>query len=270
MQYPHRPTPEPRAKGRGMRQVHESSTKADVSGPDHDPSMSVREDPAERGKEKAEAAQLKFRTEVRRARLGQSKSQKVAAAQADIKAPVWSRIETGRQDVGLGLAGRMAGAVGLDLVLQLYASDTVLRDVAHIRLLRDLKATLGPQWRWRLEVPVGDPPDQRAWDAIATHRQTRLQIRVEAETNLRDCQAVLRKVEAKRVADGQPRVLLAIRDSRHNRDAVVEAREELETAFPIPSRVGLALLRRGEDPPGDLLVLVDWVRPKPKASPGTD
>jgi len=231
--------------------------------------MSVRQDPAERGKEKAEAARTKFRTELRGARLGQGKSQKVAAAQAAIKAPVWSRIETGRQDVGLGLAGRMAGAVGLDLVLQLYPSDTVLRDAAHLRLLRDLKATLGTQWRWRLEVPVGDPPDQRAWDAVATHRLSRLGIRVEAETHLRDCQAVLRKVEGKRVASGEPRVLLAIRDSHHNRDAVAEARDELDTAFPMPSRVGLALLRRGEDPGADILVLVDWIRPRPAAASST-
>jgi len=223
--------------------------------------MPTRETKVDRVQERADAQTKRFADEVRNARLNLGLSQAVVADRADIDRADWSRIERGKQPrITFGLACEMAAAVGLDFVVNLYRSDTVLRDHAHVRLLMDLRGLLGPGWSWRYEVPVGRAPDQRAWDAVAVHDQTGLSIRIEAETNLRDIQATLRRIEAKRVADGTPRLLLAIRDSHRNRDAIKEADEILGATFPAAPRTGLAKLRLGNDPGADLLVMVDWAK----------
>jgi len=221
--------------------------------------MSARDDPIERGRQKGLAAQHRFQAEIREARLTLGKSQRVAASEAGIDPAVWSRLERGaREALTLGLVGRMAAAVGLDAVLQFYPADRVLRDIGHVKLLRDVRTLLGAEWRWRYEVLVGTYPDQRAWDAVATHPRTGTVIHVEAETRLRDCQALMRRIESKRAVIAGSRVVLAIRSSRGNRIAVDEARDLLASAFPVPTREALAALRGGTDPGGDAIVLVDW------------
>jgi hypothetical protein len=84
-------------------------------------------------------------------------------------------------------------------------------------------------------------------------------IHVEAETRLRDVQATLRKVAGKAAVD-PGRVVLAVRDARSNRLAVAAAADILGSAFPASARRALALLRAGQDPGADLLLMVDWAR----------
>jgi transcriptional regulator with XRE-family HTH domain len=230
-----------------------------MSGERHRRGMSTRSDAIDRGRRKGAAMQAAFMTEIRAARISLGKSQADAAREAGIDPAVWSRLERGeRTTLTLTLIGRMAAAVGLDAVLHFYPATHVVRDEAHVRLLRDLKALLGDGWSWRHEVPLAGHVDLRAWDAVGTHRRTRLEVHVEAETSFRDSQMVMRRVEAKRIADGQPRVLLAVRASRRNREAVAAVRAELETAFPIGARAALTALREGRDPGGDALLLIDW------------
>ncbi|MFN8622955.1 MAG: helix-turn-helix transcriptional regulator [Chloroflexota bacterium] len=223
--------------------------------------MSARDEPIHRGTEKGRTAWNAYRREIRQARLSLGKSQALAARQAGIDPATWNRIENDRQRaIDLELAGRMAGVVGLDLTLSLYPAPRLLIDAPQLELWADTRYVFGPPWGWRSEVHVGDAHDQRAWDLQGIHRQTHLKVCIDAECVFRDCQAVMRRVEGKRMADGQPRVILVIRDSRANRRAVEEARETLKTAFPIDGRAGLAALRRGEDPGGDVLLMVDWHR----------
>lgn len=223
--------------------------------------MSARDDVVHRGQEKGRAAWDRYRREIRHARLGLGKSQALAARQAGIDPATWNRVEKDHlQKVDFAMLGRMAAVVGLDLTVNLYPSARRLHDSPQLELQADTRYLFGPAWDWRTEVHVGIPPDQRAWDLGGTHRRTRLQVRLDAESVFADCQAVMRRIEGKRVADGDPRIVLAVRSSRGNRRGVDEAMDLLRTAFPVDGRVGLAALREGEDPGGNVLLMVDWYR----------
>jgi transcriptional regulator with XRE-family HTH domain len=229
--------------------------------------MAAREPKVDRVTVRTQTQTKRWADEVRAARLNLGLSQALVAKRAKVDRAAWSRLERGKgKVVTFDLACRMSAAVGLDFVVNLYRSDTALRDVAHVRLLQDVRRMLGPDWSWRYEVPLGLAPEQRAWDAVAVHDRTQLAIRVEAETRLRDAQATLRRLESKRVADGEPRLVLAVRDTRNNRDAVREAAEILASAFPALRCSALARLRAGEDPGADLLLMVDWIRVTAEAS----
>jgi hypothetical protein len=221
--------------------------------------MGAKETNADRARRRADKLLEQLVDEVHDARLTLGKSQAACATEAGIDRAEWTRIERGdRQRVPLGVASRMASAVGLDMVVNYYPADRVVRDIGQLRLLADIRAMLGPDWTWRFEVPVGVPPDRRAWDAVGTHRLTGLVIRVEAQTRLRDIQAILRRIELKRAADAAPRVILAVRSSAINRLALAAAEDVMRSNYPVSSRVAVARLRAGVDPGGDALMLVPW------------
>jgi len=78
---------------------------------------------------------------------------------------------------------------------------------------------------------------------------------VEAETHLSDVQATERKIHLKQRDAGMPRVILLLRDTRHNRRILAES-PGLRRAFPLTSRQVLAALRAGRDPGGDGIVFL--------------
>jgi hypothetical protein len=80
-------------------------------------------------------------------------------------------------------------------------------------------------------------------------------IGIEAETRIRDGQALLRKLALKRRDGGVDRLVLVVSDTRNNRDAVRLLEAELRAAFPLHGRVGMARLTAGKDPGGDFLIL---------------
>ena len=218
--------------------------------------MSTRDSIIEQGRRKGEAASRQFVSEVREARLNLGKSQATAARQAGVDRSVWTRIERGQRAVpDWEVAGRMAAAVGLDLSVQLYPASRILRDEGHVILLRDGRVALGPGWHWRYEVPT-DSSGQRAWDAVAQHRESGLEVEIEAEVQLRDIQALCRRLRTKRGASGSRRVLLLVRDGVRNRIAVREAALIVGTEFPVPAREALRALRAGMDPGGDACILL--------------
>lgn len=165
--------------------------------------MATRDSVMARGRRKGASAKERFCEEIRIGRVGLGLSQASASSRVGISRASWTRYEAGERDVpSWDVAGRMAAAVGLDLVVQLFPSELDLRDTPQVTLLGDLRTVLGPGWSWRYEVRVGPAPDQRAWDAVAEHRDTRLTIRVDAETRIADCQRVLRKTRSKAAAWG--------------------------------------------------------------------
>ena len=186
---------------------------------------------------------------IRIARAGLGLSQATAAARAGISRSAWTRFEAGEREVrSWDVAARMAAAVGLDLVVQLFPSELVLRDAPQVALLRDLRQLLGLGWSWQYEVRVGPAPDQRTWDAVAEHRITRVTVRVDAETRISDCQRILRRTRLKSDAGDKGPVVLAVRDTVHNRHALRGASDIITTEFPIPMRTAVRALRSGLDP----------------------
>ena len=166
-----------------------------------------------------------------------------------------SRIEGGRAPrVSIERVSTILAALGLELAVRAYPAGPPIRDAAHIRLLARFRQRIGPGWRWRPEVPIGAPGDLRAWDGVLV-RDGRV-IAIEAETRLRDVQALLRRVAAKR-RDGAPdRLVLVVADTRSNREVVHVARPEFAAAFPADARTAWSALAAGLPPPDDALILV--------------
>jgi hypothetical protein len=88
------------------------------------------------------------------------------------------------------------------------------------------------------------PRDPRAWDA--TISGPGWSIGVEAETRVRDLQAVERRLTLKQRDGDVSTVILLLGDTRHHRTLVRNADAALAIAFPTPARTALRLLRRGE------------------------
>lgn len=104
------------------------------------------------------------------------------------------------------------------------------------------------------EVPLPIPGDRRAWDARIGGAGWMLH--VEAETALRDVQALERRVALKASDAGVGDVLLLIADTRRNRAALAGTREALRIRFPLDTRQVLWSLGRGGRPSGGGIVLL--------------
>ena len=98
------------------------------------------------------------------------------------------------------------------------------------------------------------PGDLRAWDATAVCPTCR--IGVEAETRLRDIQALDRRLALKERDGGMDRVLLLVLDSRSNREIVRAHGDVLSVRFPVNGLRALELLGAGVDPGGNALVIL--------------
>jgi transcriptional regulator with XRE-family HTH domain len=217
--------------------------------------MSVRVDPVERGARKAEQARQDFAREFRDARLAAGLSQDHVGRAVGVSGTHVGRIERNvAHGLSFDLAGRMAGVVGLDLRVLTFPGPARLHDQAQVRLLRRFRKRLGAAWEWRLEVPVSEAPDQRAWDAAGTHSITQFTFVLDAETRLHDSQQLLRRIALKRRDGGTPRIVLLVNDTRHNREVFEEAEESFRAEFPADARHALAALDGGLDPGADAVV----------------
>src|SRR5207237_5268388 len=97
---------------------------------------------------------------------------------------------------GLVESHRLATIVGLDASFRLFPGGDPMRDAGHAQLLERLRARIHPTLRWSIEVPLPILGDRRAWDALIGGNGWREG--VEAETGLRDGQALSRRLELKR------------------------------------------------------------------------
>jgi len=221
----------------------------------HARTVPPRERPVDRGARRGREIRVNLGHELREARLLNGLTQAHVARAAGTSRPVVSRIEAGAaRAVSVEQIARLLAVVGMELWARAYPAGSALRDAAHLALLERLRKQIGPAFRWRTEVPVGPPGDQRAWDALLTGIGVR--IAIEAETRLRDLQALLRRLELKR-RDGQvDRLVLLVADTRANRAVLREAAGLLAESFPVRHAVALAALSEGRDPGGDAIVLL--------------
>ena len=166
-----------------------------------------------------------------------------------------SRIERGQSPhVAYETLAMIAAALGMDLPLRAFPSGEPVRDAAQLALLGRLWARMPAHTRHRNEVPIGIERDQRAWDAVV--HGSGWAVPVEAETRLRDVQALLRRLALKQRDAGVDRVLLLVADTRHNRSVLRLAAVEFASAFPERGRDALRALEAGEQPAGSAVVLL--------------
>jgi transcriptional regulator with XRE-family HTH domain len=208
--------------------------------------MSNRERNADRATMVGRRLQAELGLDLREARLARGLRGSDVARVANSSKSHVSRLELGLlEDVSLVDLARHAAAVGLKLHARFYPTGGGLRDAAQLDLLRRLRARIGDRWNWQLEAPLNIPGDLRAFDALLT--RPGVTVAVEAITRLRDAQAQLRAAALKQ-RDGQvARLVILLRATQHNREALASAADVLATAFPLGTRATLAALTAGKD-----------------------
>jgi transcriptional regulator with XRE-family HTH domain len=207
----------------------------------------------DRARERALDIRVRTGREVRVARRAAGLSLRAAGAAVGISPSAFSRIERAIEPgVTLERLCLACAAVGLDFGGRTYLNGEPVRDAGHLRLLARLRAVLPPNAPWRVEIPIVG--DSRAVDALT--RLSGKTIGFEAELRLEDLQALARKLALKRRDAGLDVLVLVVADTRHNRSVLEVHADALKPAFPLPARVVLSALRRGEAPSGDGLVVL--------------
>jgi transcriptional regulator with XRE-family HTH domain len=216
--------------------------------------MATRDRPVDRANRAVALLVSSTARELREARQAAGLSQRAVASAAGVSHPTVSRVERGvSPEVSLLVIARLSAVVGLKPTLQLFPDGDPIRDIAHVHLLERLHARIHPQLRWRTEVPLPIAGDPRAWDA--TIAGLGFVVGVEAETRVRDAQAVGRRINLKQRDGELDHVILLVAGTRANRRALVAA-SGLAEAFPISQRDCLRALREGGDPGGSSIIVL--------------
>lgn len=153
----------------------------------------------------------------------------------------------------------MVAATGHELGWKLYPVASVrLRDSGQLGLAQVIVAAAHPTWTPKFETPVA-PGDLRAADLLLDGVGGT--IHVEIERVLLDVQAQLRSGKIKReiLAQrlGKPvQFLLAVADTRANRDRMAPFTDLLARALPVSSREAWNAIRSGAPMVGDGMLLV--------------
>ena len=217
--------------------------------------MGTSERAVDRGRRLGERTVAELGHEIHMARLARGLSQADVGRAVGLSGARVSLIERGRVPrVPFMHLVRILAVLGLELSARAYPVGQPLRDEAHLALLTALRSRIPAGMSWRTEVPLPLAGDGRAWDAVIGARQTA--IGVEAETRLRDVQALERRINLKKRDGGVQRVLLLLRDTRWNRTVTRSHSAELRVAFPISGGVALRALSAGHDPGGDAMILL--------------
>lgn len=193
--------------------------------------------------------------EFREARLAAGLTQRQVAEAVGISHTELSRIERGLALwVPFETLVVIAAVLGLDLPLRAFPVSGPIRDVAQLHLLATFRALLPAGLSWRTEVPLHIERDLRAWDAVVGGQGW--QVPVDAETRLRDVQALIRRAALKRRDDGTEVMILLVAGTRHNRQVLRLAKLDLVADFPLAGREVLGALSRSEPPSGSGIVVL--------------
>jgi transcriptional regulator with XRE-family HTH domain len=217
--------------------------------------MPGQERAVDRGARRAAVFVHELGRDLRDARLAHGLSQADVAHAAGLSQPEVSRLERGLvPHASIVDIARLLSTVGLELSARAYPSGQPLRDAAHLRLLAKFRACLNPSRAWRTEVPLPIDRDLRAWDGFITGPTFR--IGVEAETRVRDLQALARRIGLKQRDSNVEHVILLLAGTRWNRGLVRTYAAELATQFPGKGRDVIAALSAGSDPGASCVIVL--------------
>jgi transcriptional regulator with XRE-family HTH domain len=217
--------------------------------------MGTRERRFDRARRLARHALATIGEEFREARLAAGLTQRQVAAAVGISHSELSRIERGLAIwVPYETLVIIAAVLGLDLPLRAFPVGGPVRDRAQLDLLAKFRAALPKDLSWRTEVPLRIERDLRAWDAVVSGPGWKVPL--DAETRLRDVQALARREALKRRDDDTETMILLVSDTRNNRQVLRLAKPDLVADFPVPGRIALAALSSGQRPPGSAIVIL--------------
>ena len=144
--------------------------------------------------------------------------------------------------------------MGLKLLVRAIPGTGLALDAGQLALIGRLRAQLPPSVRVRTEVPLPIPGDRRAWDAVLD--LTPDDLPVEAETRMRDIQAIDRRCALKLRDSPFDRMVLLVADTANNRTILQQYREQLRASFPLDTRAALRALRAGRTPETSAIVIL--------------
>lgn len=217
-----------------------------------------------RARRQAEA----FGVDIAMARAGLGLSLRSTSLRSGVSADAIRRVERGDPSVQLDTLCAIGEAVGLDVVLKGYRTESPsLRDSRQLALARLLSRIAHPGWKAQLEVPAGTHGE--AVDLVFFGPSEILA--TEIDRLLLDFQDVHRRNVRKRqfLADRHQRpvrLVMVVQDSPRNRRAVEPHLELLRAVLPAGSREVLQSLRSGEPLGRDGLL---WIRPHRPPTPGS-
>jgi hypothetical protein len=148
----------------------------------------------------------------------------------------------------------IAAVLGLRVAITFHRGGTPLRDAGHQALIGRLVRMLSPSWNVFREGPFPTQGDPRFWDALL--RLPVQVVGVEAETRVRDLQALVRRMRERARDGGADCLLLVLSDSAANRAVVDELRTALGPDFATAQSALLSALRAGTPLPGSGVVLM--------------
>ena len=188
--------------------------------------------------------------EIRVARITSGRTQGAVARVVRTSTARISRVERGLvPSITLRQLARIAAAVGLRLYIRAFPAVRRLLDQPQLDLLGELRGRAHSAWRWETEVPIPLPGDLRAGDARAAIPGCT--VLLELWTRLADWQAQSRGALLKQRDLHADRLIIVLKASRANREALRQAGPQSRASFPLESREILRALAEGRDPGGN-------------------
>jgi transcriptional regulator with XRE-family HTH domain len=196
-------------------------------------------------------------SQLRDARIVAGLSQSECARQLGLSQSYLSKLEANRvDDVSVARIAAIASLFGLEPSLTLHVAGVPLRDKGHEALLQRFFARLSPAWTVTREASFPTLGDPRWWDALLRRGTHSYLIGVEAETRLRDMQALVRRIHGRASDGGADHVLVVLSDTALNRSLAADLRVALGDTFSTSPRAIMRALAAGLPLPGPGVVLL--------------
>jgi len=195
--------------------------------------------------------------DFRERRLSLGTSQDHVARACRLSRSRYCRIEAGKiETLTIVELNRIATVLGLDASVRLYPGGAPVRDRAHSERLQSLLRHAAPPLTFRTEVPLpsaDDRREQRAWDAVLFGSGERTA--VELEMRVRDIQAAERRLALKRRDDPTEHFVLAIADTRTNRQVLAVLGDQIADVSRVKTATVLGAMAAGTHPPSGYLLI---------------
>ena len=218
--------------------------------------MPARETRLQRGRRSGRAAVGRVLASLRDERMALGFSQRSLAGHLGWSQSEYSRFESGAAPYAVRFVrvAEAAALLGLELSVGLHPAGPAIRDKGQQALMGRFRGLLAAAFEVRAEVPFPGPGDPRVWDLVL--RLGDVVIGVEAETRVRDVQALVRRMRGRERDGGVDHVILVLSDSATNRRLQDELRLALGPSFSGSGRKLRAALRSGRGPFASGVLLV--------------
>lgn len=217
--------------------------------------MGTKETRAQKGRHRGIILSRRAITQLRDQRLSLGLSQAAIATAVGWSQQHYSRFERDQlEDLGLVQLSTVASVLGLEPSVTFHPAGPALRDKGHEALIGRLTGVLSPVWHVGREVLFPNPGDPRSWDLLL--RLPDFRLGVEAETRIRDMQALVRRLHERDREGGAAALLLVLSDSAHNRRTVPDLRVALGPDYATPAVEVMKALREGAPIPKSGVVLL--------------